>query len=149
VDFTPSFYNRISDDSYISPSMKTLHTVSAVIELGAGLALLVFPSAVVNLLLGSPLDASAAVALGRLTGAALFALGGACWLARGDTLGCAARGLVVAMLIYNVGAVVVLGLAGVQLPTTGIALWPAVVLHGGMAIWCVYVLVQSEKNVPH
>jgi hypothetical protein len=136
VDFRPSLYNRISDDNYISPSMKTLHTVSAVIELGAGLALLVFPSAVVNLLLGSPLDAPAAVALGRLTGAALLALGVACWLARGDTPGCAARGLVVAMLVYNIGAVVVLGVAGVQLPTTGIALWPAVILHAVMAAWC-------------
>ncbi len=129
--------------------MKTLHAVSAMIELGAGLALLALPSAVVKLLLGSPLDTPAAVALGRLTGAALLALGIACWLARGNTLGCAARGLVVAMLVYNIGAVVVLGVAGVQLPTTGIALWPAVVLHGGMAIWCVCVLVQSEKNVPH
>lgn len=116
--------------------MKTLHTVSAVIELGAGLALLVFPSAVVNLLLGSPLDAPAAIALGRLTGAALLALGVACWLARGDALGCAARGLVVSMLVYNIGAVVVLGVAGVQLPTTGIALWPVVVLHTLMAAWC-------------
>ena len=129
--------------------MKTLHTVSAVIELGAGLALLVFPSVVVNLLLGSPLDALAAIALGRLTGAALLALGVACWLARGDTLGCAARGLVVAMLVYNIGAVVVLGVAGVQLPTTGIALWPAVVLHAGLAFWCVCVLIHSGKNIPH
>ena len=129
--------------------MKTLYAVSAVIELGAGLALLVFPSAMVNLLLGSPLDALAAIALGRLTGAALLALGVACWLARGDTLGCAARGLVVAMLVYNIGAVVVLGVAGVQLPTTGIALWPAVILHAMMAIWCVWVLVQSGKNIPH
>ena len=126
--------------------MKTLHTVSAVIELGAGLALLAFPSAVMKLLLGSPLDTPAAVALGRLTGAALLALGVACWLARGDTLGCAARGLVVAMLVYNIGAVVVLGVAGIQLLTTGIALWPAVVLHGGMAIWCVCVSGSIGKK---
>jgi hypothetical protein len=136
---------RGSDDNYISSSMKTLHTVSAVIELGAGLALLVFPSAVVKLLLGSPLDSFAAIALGRLAGAALLALGVACWLARGDTLGCAAKGLVVAMLIYNMGAVVVLGVAGVQLPTTGIALWPAVVLHTAMAVWCVRELIGRKR----
>ena len=124
--------------------MKTLHTVSAVIELGAGLALLAFPSAVVKLLLGSPLDTPAAVALGRLAGAALLTLGLACWLARGDTLGCAARGLVVAMLVYNIGAVVVLGATGVQLPTAGIALWPAVILHAVMAVWCSRVLYTGK-----
>jgi hypothetical protein len=36
--------------------MKTLHTATAVIELGAGLALLCFPSTTVALLLGLPLD---------------------------------------------------------------------------------------------
>jgi hypothetical protein len=124
--------------------MKTLHTVSAVIELGAGLALLAFPSVVVKLLLGSPLDTPAAVALGRLAGAALLTLGLACWLARGDTLGCAARGLVVAMLVYNIGAVVVLGATGVQLPTAGIALWPAVIFHAVMAVWCIRVLYTGK-----
>ena len=123
---------------------KNLLPISAVIELGAGLALLAFPSPVVKLLLGSPLDAPAAVALGRLAGAALIALAVACWLARGDTLGCAARGLVVAMLVYNMGAVIVLGVAGVQLPTTGIALWPAVALHAVMAAWCVRELIGRK-----
>ena len=59
--------------------MKNLLTVSAVIELGAGLALLAFPSAAVKLLFGSPLDTPAGVALGRLAGAALLTLGIACW----------------------------------------------------------------------
>ena len=64
--------------------MKRLLIVTAVIELGAGLALVGLPSAAVALLLGSPLDAPAAVTLGRLAGAALFALGVACWLAHYD-----------------------------------------------------------------
>ena len=129
--------------------MKNLPTVSAVIELGAGLALLAFPSAVVKLLLGSPLDAPAAIALGRLAGAALLALGVACWFARDDTKSRAARGLVVAMLVYNVGAVVILGAAGIRVPAPGIALWPAVVLHAVMAVWCIRVLIAPGKNVPH
>ena len=120
--------------------MKTLLTVTAGIELGAGLALLCWPSAVVVLLLGSPLDAPAAVTLGRVAGAALLALGVACWLARGDAQGRAARGLVAAMLVYNVGAVVVLGAAGIWSRRVGIALWPAVVLHAAMAAWCIACL---------
>ncbi|MFZ0826597.1 MAG: hypothetical protein WAO02_04165, partial [Verrucomicrobiia bacterium] len=55
--------------------MKAFHTVTALIEAGAGLALLGFPSAAVKLLLGSPLDTPATLTLGRVAGAALLALG--------------------------------------------------------------------------
>lgn len=65
--------------------MKTLHTVTAVIELGAGLALLCFPSGTVALLLGAPPASPATWTEARVGGAALLALGVACWLARGDT----------------------------------------------------------------
>jgi hypothetical protein len=85
--------------------MKPLLVVTAVIELGAGLALLGFPSAAVALLLGSSLAMPAAVTLRRLAGAALLALGLACWLARRDVQSRAARRLVAAMLLYNFAAV--------------------------------------------
>ena len=55
--------------------MKLLLLVTAVIEAGAGVTLLVFPSGCVLLLLGAPLEAAAAVTLGRMAGAALLALG--------------------------------------------------------------------------
>ena len=120
--------------------MKTLHTVTAVIEVGAGLALGCFPSAVVVLLLGSGLDTPAALILGRLAGAALFALGVACWLARGDAESRAARGLIAAMVVYNFAAVVLFAFAGLGLGLHGIALWPAIVLHAGMTGWCLACL---------
>jgi hypothetical protein len=124
--------------------MKKLLIATAVIEVGAGLALLCCPSAAVALLLGSPLDTPAAVSLGRVAGAALLALGVACWLAHYDDQSGAARGLVSAMVLYNLGAVVVLGAAGIQVRPVGVALWPAVVLHAAMAIWCI-VRLRSEK----
>jgi hypothetical protein len=117
--------------------MKKLLIVTAVLELGAGVALLCCPSTVVALLLGSPLDSAAAVTLGRVAGAALFTLGVACWLAHYDAQSCAARGLVSAMVLYNFGAVVILGAAGIQTRTVGVALWPAVVLHAAMTVWCI------------
>jgi hypothetical protein len=92
--------------------MKKLHIVTAVIEVGAGVALMCCPSATVALLLGSGLDTFAAVTLGRVAGAALFALGVACWLARHDGQSRPARGLVGAMVLYNFGAVMILGAAG-------------------------------------
>ena len=127
--------------------MKRLLIVTAIIELGVGLALLSFPSATVALLLGSSLDAPAAVTLGRVAGAALLALGVANWLAQYDEQSCAARGLVSAMVLYNIGAVVILGAAGIRSQPVGIALWPAVVLHAAMTIWCVTRLLRKPTRV--
>lgn len=80
---------------------KSLFVVTAVIEAGAGLALMTWPSAAVMLLLGSSLDNLAGLTLGRVAGAALLALGVACWLARRDAESPSAAGLIVAMLLYN------------------------------------------------
>src|ERR1700747_422498 len=116
--------------------MKNLYSVTAVIELGAGLALLCFPSPPVALLVGTPLEAAPALTVGRVGGAGLLALGVACWLARGDTPSRAARGLIAAMSLYNVAAVVVLAFAGIGFGLHGVALWPAVILHAVMTVWC-------------
>ena len=121
--------------------MSALYAATAVIEVGAGLALLLIPSAAVQILLGAPFEAPEALAVARVGGAALLALGVACWLARGDTKSRAARALVAAMLIYNVGVALVLGIAGIRLSPVGFVLWPAaVVLHAAMAIWCIVSL---------
>lgn len=127
--------------------MRSLQTVTAVIELGAGLALLSMPSVTVALLVGEPLDSPAALTVARVGGAGLFALGVACWLSRSDTQSRAARGLIAAMLLYNIAAVAVLAYADIGFGMHGVALWPAVVLHAVMTVWCVAVLRRSPANV--
>jgi hypothetical protein len=128
--------------------MKTLQTVTAVFELGAGLALLCFPSTTVALLVGgTPLEAPAALTVARVGGAGLLALGVACWLARGDSQSRAARGLVAAMLLYDFAAVAILAFAGIGFGLHGVALWPAVVLHAVMTVWCVACLRRSPLNM--
>lgn len=126
--------------------MKTLLIATAMVELGAGLALLSCPSAVAALLLGESLDAPAALTVARVAGAALVALGVACWLARGDIQSRAALGLVSAMLLYNLGAVLVLGAAGIWSQPVGIVLWPAVVLHTAMTVWCTVCLRWTAEG---
>ncbi len=130
------------------PPMKQLLIVTALIEVGASLALLCCPSATVALLLGAPLDTPSAISLGRVAGAALFALGVASWLAHYDEKSRAARGVVSAMVLYNLGAVVILGLAGIRSEPAGVVLWPAVVLHVAMTVWCVASLlgIQNRKK---
>jgi hypothetical protein len=125
--------------------MKRLLTLSAMVEVPTGLALIAVPSIVVRLLLGSPLDTSAAAMLGRVAGAALLALGVACWLARTDTQSRAARGLVAAMLFYNFAVAALLAFAGLGLGLHGVALWPAVLLHAAMAVWCAACLRRSPS----
>jgi hypothetical protein len=115
--------------------MKSLFELTAIIEAGTGLASLVLPSLVVRLLLGVSLSGPAPLAVARVGGTALLTLGVACWLARGDTQSRTARGLVSAMVIYNLGLALILGSAGFLSQTTGIALWPAVILHAVAAIY--------------
>jgi len=130
---------------HIQNAMKLLIIVTAVIEMGAGVPLLGVPAIVVQLLLGADIS-GVAIPLGRVAGVALLALGVACWLARGDAQSRTARGLVAAMLLYNFGAVIVLGAAGIHLQTAGIALWSAVIVHAGMAVWCVTFLLRNSAH---
>jgi hypothetical protein len=125
--------------------MKRLLTLTAVIESGTGLALLAAPVVVVQLLLGAEITGPA-VPLGRVAGTALLALGVACWIARGDVGDRAARGLVAAIWLYDVGAVVVLGSAGIQSQTAGVQLWLVVVFHAAMAIWCATLLSRKPDD---
>ncbi len=130
-----------------SPTVKTLHIATAVIELGAGLALLSCPSATVVLLVGAPLETPAALTAARVGGAGLLALGVACWFARDDTQSGAARGLVAAMLLYNIAAVTVLAFANFGYGLHGVALGPAVVLHSLMTIWCLAWLRRNPLSL--
>ena len=102
------------------------------------------PAIVVRLLLGAKIS-GATIPLGRVAGVALLTLGVASWLASYDEQSCAARGLVSAMVLYNLGAVVILGAAGMGSQPVGIALWPAVILHAAMAVWCVASLRRSPS----
>jgi hypothetical protein len=115
--------------------MKKLLVITAIIEAATGIGLLVVPSMVAQVLLGGTLDAAAAVTVARVAGAALLALGVACWLARDD-----GRALVVAMLFYNIAAVAILAYAAVGLALSGMGLWPAIGLHTVLAGWCAVAL---------
>ncbi len=121
---------------------KPLFIATAVIEVGAGLGFAIAPALLVRILLGAPLDTPAGLLIARLAGAALIALGTACWLARNER-NLAAGGLIVSMLFYNTAAALLLAYAGIGLRLSGIGLWPAVVLHAAMAVWCLACLIKK------
>ena len=103
--------------------MKNLLMVTAIIEAGAGLVFFMMPSVAAILLFGSSLDMPAAMAVGRLAGAALITLGVACWLVRSDAESRATTGLVNALLLYNLAALVILAASGFAWGLVGILLW--------------------------
>jgi hypothetical protein len=52
-----------------------------------------------------------------------------------------------AMVLYNLGTVLVLGAAGLGSQPVGIASWPAVNLHAGMIAWCIAYLRRTSPNL--
>ena len=98
--------------------------------------LVVLPSQLATLLLGSSLEAAAALTVARIAGVALVALALTCWLARDDSQCRAARGLVAAMAVYHAGVAIVLAYASIGLALSGLGLWPTVLFHTGMTTWC-------------
>ena len=127
--------------------MRNLCIASAFIEAGAGLALLVCPTLAVNLLLGGLLVSPAGLTVARVGGAGLLALAVACWSARDDSRSPAAKGLVAAMLLYNVAAVAILAYACLGLGLNGVFLWLGIALHAVMAVWCIVCLASSAERM--
>jgi hypothetical protein len=125
------------DDSF---PLFSLFTVTAAIEVGAGLVICLFPSLFVSLVIGGPLQHPAALTIARIGGAGLVALGIACWIANGDSSSRAARGLIVGMVFYNIAAVALFAYAFLGHGLRGFSLWPSAALHTGMAVWCIAFL---------
>ena len=115
---------------------RTLFTATALIEVGAGLSLIGLPALGIWLLLGVREPSPEALVVWRVCGAALLAIGVACWFARDDRGSPLQRGLLWAMLVYNIGVCAVLAFAGLVAQMAGVGLWPVVGVHGVMTIWC-------------
>jgi hypothetical protein len=122
---------------------RTVFISTTVIEAGAGLALIVSPALAASILIGAPFDTPADSVVGRVAGAALLALALACWRARDDEQSQARSGIISGMFLYNAVTVMVLADAGIVLHMSGIGLWPAVVLHAAMAVWCLVCLIKK------
>jgi hypothetical protein len=127
--------------------MKLLLMLTAVLEAATGLALLLMPSATVTLLLGVPLDTPAGLVAGRIAGAALVALAVACWQAKDGERGSTSMAVVEAMLVYNFATTVVLAYAGIRLQLHSELLWPTIVLHLGLGVWCLLSLWSTRRKL--
>jgi len=111
--------------------------ITAVGEGVTGLFLLLWPAVPLALLLGMHAAAPETLLVARVAGTALLAIGLTSGLAQDDTGSQALRAVLAGILLYDVAVAVVLAYAGIGLHLAGILLWPAVVAHAVLAIWCV------------
>jgi hypothetical protein len=123
-----------------------LFTATALAEVSAGLALLACPALPMALLLGVEPAAPEDSVIARIAGAGLLAFGIACWAGRNDPDRAGRKGLLLAAFTYDVAAAAVLGYAGWFLSLAGVALWPAILLHGALALWCAVALLARPEN---
>ena len=103
--------------------------LGGVLETVAGLGLLVDPAGGALALFGSSMEGPG-VAIGRIGGGGLLALGIACWLARKTPTAPASVGVAWAYLVYNVVTCVTLAWASVTLAGSSLPALGASVLHG-------------------
>jgi hypothetical protein len=110
--------------------IKWVLVFAAVSEAATGVALLVVPSLVGQLLLGAELT-GVAITVARVTGIALIALGVTCWPDDDRNSGVRAlRG----MLCYSLFVTLYLAYLGFEGKWVGILLWPAVAVHMALTI---------------
>jgi hypothetical protein len=108
---------------------RTLTRLSAAIEAATGVALIAAPDVVARVLLGVGLSDSG-VAVGRVAGFGLLALGVACWPGGEDP----AAHAIWALFIYNLLAGLYLGYLRVGGGFVSLLLWPACAVHVLLAL---------------
>jgi len=121
--------------------------LGGVLETVAGLGLLVDPAGGALALFGSSMEGPG-VAIGRIGGGGLLALGIACWWARKTPTAPASVGVGWAYLVYNVVTCVTLAWASVALVGGSLPALGASVLHGilGVAV-LVSLLGRGQDSV--
>lgn len=124
---------------------RTLLRVTAILESATGIALLIAPELVAQLLLGTHLLAAAALLVARIAGAALLAIGLSCWLEGRRPAAVPLTGLVGGLLAYNTLVCALLVPATLVNGLRGIGIWPVCALHLAMATWCALLLRASAS----
>jgi hypothetical protein len=115
--------------------MKKVLVLAAVGEALTGLALLLVPSMVGQLLFGTELT-GIAMTIARVAGIALIGLGVACWPGPPR----------VGMLTYSAAVTLYLAFLGFAGDLTGILLWPAVILHVILTALLTWASTSDKKT---
>jgi hypothetical protein len=114
--------------------------VAAAIEAVTGLVMILFPHALIRLLLGA--DATGLnIVIGRVAGIALLSLGLGCWMGRQEE---GRSPALTAMLTYNLLVTIYLAFVGLSTEFVGVLLWPAAALHAALTALLAYPLIETR-----
>jgi len=117
--------------------MKVGLIFAAVAEAATGLALLIVPSRVGQLLFGVEFVGTT-IPVARVAGIALIGLGIACW--PGPPL--------IGMLIYSAAVALYLAYVGLADGLIGAYLWPAVILHAILTALLTRDVARTQRDLP-
>ena len=124
---------------------RLLFKSSAIVEALTGLALLVAPLFVIDLLLGDGLGATG-VAVARVLGIGLLSIGVAAWESQGQEIRLAPR---TGLCLYNIGIAVLLAILGTTGGMHAPLLWPVAGLHGligAVMLWVIFPRLQDKGD---
>jgi hypothetical protein len=123
--------------------MRRLLAICGALEIVTGLTVAAVPALAAEALFGAAV-AGAGAAIARLAGIALIALGIACWPPRERARSATAPAL--GMFAYNVLVAMFLTGVGVRGGSTGVLLWPAAALHGGITTVMLVFALRSPRT---
>jgi hypothetical protein len=126
--------------------MRLLLSITAVVEGIVGVGLLITPVLTISILLNTQLEVPGGLFAARLCGAAILTLSICCWKARVFKSHEAAIGIVTAMLFYNVSAAAVLTYARLGSDLHSAFIWPALVAHVTLGVWCATLIWFSIRT---
>ena len=121
---------------------RLLFKTSAIVEILTGLALLVAPLFVIELLLGDGLG-PVGVAVTRVLGIGLLSVGVAAWESQEQDIRLAPRA---GLCIYNVAVAALLTMLGTTGGIHAPLLWPVVISHGLIGALMLRVIIAHFRN---
>lgn len=116
--------------------MKTYLSFTALLEGATGIALILFPQFIVQLLLSTPLDGSGGIIAARVAGIAVASLAVACWFSRNER----SAGIMTALMFYNFAIIAIFLDAWFVLGLSGTFLWLVVFAHIVFGSWGIVVM---------
>jgi hypothetical protein len=123
-----------------------LLSAAAAIEAVTGVALIIDPQDVADLLLGADLG-TAGIAVARVAGIALLSLGLVCWMSRKIANQSAA---LTAILTYNLLVTMYLTSLALVGELVGMLLWPVIAIHAVLTLLFAYVrFFDHRPKQPH
>lgn len=145
TSFSYNYFLKILETKRSISNIQVLLFLTSVFEISTGILLLTIPNWIVSILLGTNLNSPESFVIARIAGTALFTLALMCYFAIRDIQSCVTRGIVTAMLFYNIVASAILLAARFYSGFDGIGILPASIIHIALAVWCIKSLSAMKR----